>query len=207
MDNIIVVNNSILLNSLTKLRDKNLKSSQFRKEVSNIAKILLFEALKNEETEMRRIQTPFVESDFPSLNENEYVLVPILRAGLPMMEGCLEILEDAKVGFLAIKRDETTLESKVYYERLPHLEEKTVIILDPMVATAGSITKAIGIIESHNPKKIISLNIVVSKVGTEKLSKFKNVKFYVGSAGEDLNDKGYIVPGIGDAGDRCFNTY
>ncbi|MGC9187749.1 MAG: uracil phosphoribosyltransferase [Sulfurihydrogenibium sp.] len=132
MDNIIVVNNSILLNSLTKLRDKNLKSSQFRKEVSNIAKILLFEALRNEETEMRRIQTPFVESDFPSLNENEYVLVPILRVGLPMMEGCLEVLEDAKVGFLAIKRDETTLESKVYYERLPHLEEKTVIILDPL---------------------------------------------------------------------------
>ncbi|WP_297888799.1 uracil phosphoribosyltransferase [Sulfurihydrogenibium sp.] len=206
MENVIVVNNPILQTSLTKIRDKNLKSSLVRKHLSVIGKILLTQALKDEETYLKEVETQFSKGDFPTLKEDNYVIVPILRAGLPMMDGCLEILEEAKVGFLAIKRDEETLESKVYYERLPNLKDKTVIVVDPMVATGGSLIKAIEIIKSHNPKKIISLNVIASKIGIEKVSNHKDVLFYVGSVDEKLNDKGYIVPGIGDAGDRCFNT-
>jgi uracil phosphoribosyltransferase len=206
MENVVVVSNPILLNSLTKLRDKNLKSSLVRKHLSIIGKILLIEALKDEKTDLIEVETQFTVGNFPTLNEDSYVIVPILRAGLPMMEGCLEILEDAKVGFLAIKRDEETLESKIYYERIPDLKDKNVIIVDPMVATGGSLLKAIEIIKSYAPKKIVSLNVIASKVGIENISKHKDVIFYVGSIDEKLNDKGYIVPGIGDAGDRCFNT-
>lgn len=206
MKNIIVVDNPILKNSLTKIRDKNLKSSLVRKHLSIIAKVLLIEALKDEKTELKEVETQFAIRKFPILDEDNYVIVPILRAGLPMMEGCLEVLEGAKVGFLAIKRNEETLESTVYYERLPDLKGKNVIIVDPMVATGGSLIKAIEIVKSHNPKKIISLNVIASKIGIEKVSNNKDVLFYIGSIDEKLNDKGYIVPGIGDAGDRCFNT-
>lgn len=206
MENVFIIDNSILQNSLTKIRDKDLKPSLVRKHLSIIGKVLLIEALKNEDIKLKRIETWFTMDNFPVINEDDYVIVPILRAGLPMMEGCLEVLEDAKVGFLAIKRNEETLESKVFYERLPELENKTVIITDPMVATGGSLIKAIEIIKSKNPKKIISLNVIASKEGLERVSKFKDVFFYIGAVDPILNDKGYIVPGIGDAGDRCFNT-
>ncbi|MDM7272981.1 uracil phosphoribosyltransferase [Sulfurihydrogenibium azorense] len=177
MERVFVVDNSILQNSLTKIRDKDLKPSLVRKHLSIIGKVLLIEALKNEDIKLKRVETWFTMDNFPVINEDDYVIVPILRAGLPMMEGCLEVLEDAKVGFLAIKRNEETLESKVFYERLPELENKTVIITDPMVATGGSLIKAIEIIKSKNPKKIISLNVIASKEGLERVSKFKDVFF------------------------------
>ena len=206
MENIKLVNNTILKSSLTKLRDKNLKSSQVRKQIEIITKILLTEALKNENFSYIELETPIDKDLFPVLNEDNYVIIPILRAGLPMLNGCLEILPEAKVGFLAIKRNEETLKSTLFYERLPDLTDKTAIIVDPMVATGGSLEYAIEVVKNHNPKRIISLNIVASPQGITNVSKFKDVLFYIGQIDKGLNDKGYIVPGIGDAGDRSFNT-
>jgi uracil phosphoribosyltransferase len=206
MENIKIVDNMVLKNALTKLRDKNLKSSQVRKQIEIIAKILLIEALKNENPIYTEVETPLAKGSFEALEEDKYVIVPILRAGLPMLNGCLEVLPEAKAGFLAIKRDEETLKSTLFYERLPDLNGKTVIIIDPMVATGGSLEYAISVIKKHNPEKIISLNIVASPEGIRNVSKFKDVLFYIGQIDKGLNDKGYIIPGIGDAGDRAFNT-
>ena len=206
MENIKIVENTVLKNALTKLRDKNLKPYQVRKQIETVAKILLIEALKDENPIYTEVETPLAKDTFEVLEEDKYVIVPILRAGLPMLNGCLEILPEARAGFLAIKRDEETLESKLFYERLPDLNGKTVIIVDPMVATGGSLEYAINVIKNHNPEKIISLNIVASPEGIRNISKFRDVLFYIGQVDKGLNDKGYIVPGIGDAGDRAFNT-
>ncbi len=206
MENFFIVDNTILKNTLSKLRDKNLKPHNFRKGLSTIAKILLSYALEKETTYLKKVETPIGEGNFPFLAEENFVIIPILRAGLPMLDGCLEILQEAKVGFLALKRNEETLESVLYYERLPNLENKVAIIVDPMVATGGSLEYALEVVKKYNPKKIISLNVIVSPNGLKRLEKYKDVNFYIGSVDEGLNSKGFIVPGIGDAGDRAFNT-
>jgi uracil phosphoribosyltransferase len=158
MENIKIVDNMVLKNALTNLRDKNLKSSQVRKQIEIIAKILLIEALKNEKPIYTEVETPLAKGPFEALEKDKYVIVPILRAGLSM------------------------------------------IIVDPMVATGGSLEYAISVIKKHNPEKIISLNIVVSPEGIRNVSKFEDVLFYIGQIDKGLNNKGYIIPGIGDAG-------
>jgi uracil phosphoribosyltransferase len=123
-----------------------------------------------------------------------------------MLDGLLELFKNAKSGFLAIKRNEKTFESVLYYDRVPPLEEKTAIIIDPMVATGGSLDYALRVIKEKNPKKIISLNIIGAPVGLEKIEKnHPDIKLYIAQIDERL-EKGYIIPGIGDAGDRAFNT-
>ncbi len=206
MKNFFIVDNAVLINNLSKLRDKNLKPHDFRKGLSIIAKILLSYALEKENTHFENIETPISRGNFPFLDEENFVIIPILRAGLPMLDGCLELLPEAKVGFLALKRNEETLESILYYERLPQLENKVAIIVDPMVATGGSLDHAITIIKKYSPKKIISLNVIVSPDGLKRLEKYSDVNFYIANVDEGLNSKGFIVPGIGDAGDRAFNT-
>lgn len=206
MENFFIVDNAILKNTLSKLRDKSLKPNDFRKGLSIIAKILLSYALEKENTYLKKVETPIGEGNFSFLAEENFVIIPILRAGLPMLDGCLEMLPEAKVGFLALKRNEETLESVLYYERLPNLENKVVIIVDPMVATGGSLEYAIEVVKKYNPKKIISLNVIISPNGLKRLEKYKDVNFYIASIDEGLNSKGFIVPGIGDAGDRAFNT-
>lgn len=206
MENFFIVDNAILKNTLSKLRDKSLKPNDFRKGLSIIAKILLSYALEKENTYLKKVETPIGEGNFSFLAEENFVIIPILRAGLPMLDGCLEMLLEAKVGFLALKRNEETLESILYYERLPNLENKVVIIVDPMVATGGSLEYAIEVVKKYNPKKIISLNVIISPNGLKRLEKYKDVNFYIASIDEGLNSKGFIVPGIGDAGDRAFNT-
>lgn len=189
-----------------KLRNKETTPEVFRKTLSNIGKILLFEALKDEETIIKIVRTPLEEIVYPTLIEENFVIVAILRAGLPMLEGCVEVLPLAKSGFLGIKRDEETLQSTIYYKRIPDLTDKTVIVVDPMIATGGSMYLALEYIKSKNPKKIKSLHVIASPEGIENLKRFKDVKFFIGEIDRGLNDRGYIVPGIGDAGDRAFNT-
>ncbi|MEJ5172988.1 MAG: uracil phosphoribosyltransferase [Hydrogenothermaceae bacterium] len=206
MGNFVKVEHPLINTLVFKLRDRETSSEIFRKTLSNIAKILLFEALKDEETVVKDVETPLEKTVYPTLIEENFVIVAILRAGLPMLEGCLEVLPTAKSAFLGIKRDEETFQSTIYYKRVPDLTDKTVIVVDPMVATGGSISLALDYIKSKNPKKIKSLHVIASPMGIENIKKFEDVKFFVGEIDRGLNDRGYIVPGIGDAGDRSYNT-
>ncbi len=207
MENIINVKHPLLVNLVTKLRDINTNSYDFRKYLSEVGRILLIEALRDEELQEKEIQIWIGKYRFPSLNEQKYVFIPILRAGLPMLDGVLEMIPLARSGFLAIKRNEETLESVLYYDRVPPLEGKTAVLLDPMVATGGSLDYAISVVKKKNPDRIISLNVIGAPEGLKRISdKHPDVKVFIAQIDERLNDRGYIIPGIGDAGDRAFNT-
>ncbi len=207
MDNIVEIKHPLAKNLLTKLRDINTTSYLFRKYLSEIAKILLFEALKEEKLLEKEIEIWIGKEKFPVLDEESFVFIPILRAGLPMLDGVFEILNNAQAGFLALKRDEETLKSILYYDRVPPLEGKTAVILDPMVATGGSLDYALSVVKEKNPKRIVSLNVVGAPEGLKKISeKHPDVKVFIVSIDKGLNNKGFIIPGLGDAGDRAFNT-
>ncbi len=207
MENIKEIQHPIAKNLLTKLRDINTTPYLFRKYLSEIARVLLFEALKEEKLVEKEIDIWIGRYVFPVIEEEKFVFIPILRAGLPMLDGTLEVINNAKAGFLAIKRDEETLESILYYDRVPQLDGKTAIILDPMVATGGSLDYALNVVKEKKPERIISLNVVGAPEGLSRIShKHPDVSVYIASIDEKLNDKGYIIPGLGDAGDRAFNT-
>ncbi len=207
MDNVFHIDHPLLKNLITKLRDINTEGYFFRKFLSEVGRILLVEALKEEKTVEIEINTWIGNSKFPALQEERYVFIPILRAGLPMLEGVSEMLPHSKAGFLALKRDEETLESHLYYDRVPDLTGCTAIILDPMVATGGSLDYAVRVIKQKNPDKIISLNVIGAPEGLSRVSSnHPDIKIYIAQIDKGLNDKGYIVPGIGDAGDRAYNT-
>ena len=207
MQNVHESTHPLIKDLVNKIRDVNLDSNLFRKYVGAIAKILLFEALNNENLEIREIETWIGKKEFGFLPEENYVFIPILRAGLPMLDGIIEIMPLAKAGFLAMKRDETTFKSILYYKRVPELRGKTAIILDPMVATGGSLHDAVEEIKKEKPKKIVTLNIVGVKEGLYYVSKsHPDIEIYIAQIDEKLNDQKYIIPGIGDAGDRAYNT-
>ena len=155
-------------------------------------------------TRSMQIETPMGEYVFEFVIEEDFVFVPILRAGLPMLNGALRVFQKASVGFLAIRRDEETLKSHVYYSRLPHLEGKHVVILDPMLATGGTLELALKIIMEKNPKKVYTFHLVASPEGVERF-KYWEVSISTVSLDDGLNTKGYIVPGVGDMGDRLFS--
>ncbi len=201
------INNSLIFNYISKIRNINLESFLFRKYISEIAKNLAMSAFEKEEMIIKKTPTWMGEQDFLFLDEEKYVFIPILRAALPMLDGVLEMMPSAKAGFLALRRDEDTFESKLFYDRVPNLEGKIAVLLDPMVATGGSLDYAINIIKSKNPLKIISFNIIGSPEGLEFVSsRHRNVDIYIAQIDKELNDKKYILPGIGDAGDRAYNT-
>ncbi|WP_457638874.1 uracil phosphoribosyltransferase [Persephonella sp.] len=207
MKNVINVKHPLLEHLVTVLRDINTPPDRFRKTISQIGKTLFTEALREEKTKNKKVSTWVGEGYFPSLEEESYVFIPILRAGLPMLDGLLEIMPSAVSGFLAVKRNEETLESRVYYDRVPDLKGKTAVVLDPMVATGGSLNTALSIIKEKNPEKVISINIIGAPEGLENVSKsHPDVKIFIAQIDEKLNDKGFIIPGLGDAGDRAYNT-
>lgn len=207
MQTIHEIEHPLLLNLVSKIRDVELESNLFRKYLGEIAKILLMKAFEQEELKLKSIKTWIGAKEFLFLDEEKYVFIPILRAALPMLEGVIDILPGAKAGFLALKRDEETFESKLFYDRVPDLKGKRAILLDPMVATGGSLCYALEIIKKKNPLNIISLNVVGAPEGLEKIAKaHPDVPLYIAQIDESLNDKKYILPGIGDAGDRAYNT-
>ncbi len=208
MENIFESKHPIIKTLVNRIRDIHLESNLFRKYIGEIAKFLLFEAFYGEKLQEKEIETWIGKRSFGFLEENNMVFIPILRAAIPMMNGILEFMPEAKAGFLAMKRDETTYRPTLFYKRIPSLKDKTAILLDPMVATGGSLTDAVSIIKKENPKKIISLNIVGVKEGLYKVVAIHpDIKIYIAQIDERLNDKKFIIPGIGDAGDRAYNTF
>jgi len=201
------LSNPIAKTLLNHLRETKTDALRFRHIVQELSRLLVYEALKNETLHDQTIITWQGEERFGFIKEEDIIFVTILRAGLPMIESVTALFPNASSGFLAMKRDENTHQSILYYDRIPDCKDKTVIIVDPMVATAGSLCDAISLIESKSPKKIISLNIIGSPEGMAILEqKHPNVEVFIAHIDEKLNESKFIIPGLGDAGDRSYNT-
>lgn len=203
---ITVLNNPLLRHMLNQVRRADLSADKLRLFVESLTIMALPYLFEDELRVSRYIKTPLEEGLFEFLEEESYRFVCILRAGLPMLWGALKVMPQAKAGFLAIKRDDETLTSKLHYSRLPDLENRNVILLDPMLATGGTLLVAIDELKKAHPRKIKSLHLVASHQGLERVkSQHPDVELYVISVDRELNSKGYILPGVGDMGDRLFS--
>lgn len=199
--------NVVVKHLINKLRDVQTNSNEFRLTIEEISRILVSEALADFKTITTNIQTWQGPLDVKVIEVQKLVLIPILRAGEPMLTGILRTLPYAKSGFLAMKRDEKTSLSKLFYENIPALDDKTVILLDPMVATGGSLIDGITYLKSKGAQKIISLNILGAPEGIKKVQDaHPDVDIFIAQIDERLDENNYIRPGLGDAGDRAFNT-
>lgn len=199
--------NVVVKHLVNRLRDVRTASNEFRLTIEEISRIVASEALSDFPTVTQNINTWQGPIDVQMLEVQKLVLVPILRAGEPMLTGILKTLPYARSGFLAMKRDEETAESKLFYENIPNLDDKTVLLLDPMVATGGSLIDGIDYLKSKGAKKIISLNVLGAPEGIKKVQDaHPDVDIYIAQIDERLDENNYIRPGLGDAGDRAFNT-
>lgn len=192
---------------VTHLRDEKSDAVRFRHLISELTKELVYEALKGFTLVQKSIKTWRGEESFPAIDEEKIVVATVLRAGMPMLDSVLELLPGASAGFLGMKRDETTHKSVLYYDRLPDCKGKTVLLVDPMVATGGSMSDALELIKSREPFKIITLNIIGSPEGVDFIqSANPDIDIYIAQIDKGLNEDKFIVPGLGDAGDRSYNT-
>ena len=206
--NVFVMDHPLIQHKLTHLRDKKTGSKEFRELVSEIATLMCYEATRDLPLEDIEIETPMGKAVTKVIAGRKLAFVPILRAGLGMVDGVLNLLPAAKVGHIGLYRDETTLKPVEYYNKLPSdIPERDVIVLDPMLATGGSAIDAITIIKRSCPKSIKFMCIIAAPEGIEALTAaHPDVHVYCASVDSHLNDIGYIVPGLGDAGDRIFGT-
>jgi len=189
------------------LRETKTDALRFRHIVHELARFLVYEALKSEPLYPKDISTWRGKQNFDFILEENLLFVTVLRAGLPMIESLTALFPEASSGFLAMKRDESTHQSVLYYDRIPECKNKTVIIVDPMIATGGSLCDAISVIKEKSPKNILSLNIIGAPEGLEILKqKHPNVDIYIAQIDTKLNENMFIIPGLGDAGDRSYNT-
>ena len=196
----------VVQNKVNLLRDSSLPQEKLRKTLKELSTLLVYESLYDLKLELRKINTWIGEKFFPFVKEEDVVFIPILRAGLGMLDGALEVVPNAKVGFVAAKRNEKTLKARIYYQRLPELSGKVVLILDPMLATGGTLEVVLREIKKRKPKVIKSVHVISSPEGSLRISKkFKEVEIFVGKMDERLNAKGYIIPGLGDMGDRLYS--
>ena len=204
----IILNHPLVTHKISILRKESTSTKEFRELISELATILCYEALKDANLKEVEIKTPITKTSGNFLNEDEYAFVPILRAGMGMIDGVLNVIPNAKIGHIGLYRNEETLEPIEYYCKLPkNIESKTVIILDPMLATGGSGSEAISMIKKRGVKKIKFLAIIAAPEGLEKIKNdHPDVEIYAACKDSHLNDSGYIVPGLGDAGDRIFGT-
>lgn len=204
----IILNHPMIEHKISILRSKTTSTKEFRELISEIATILCLEALKDAPLKEIEVETPITKTKGHIIDENDYAFVPILRAGLGMVDGVLTLMPNAKIGHIGLYRNEETLEPVEYYCKLPkHIEDKTVIVLDPMLATGGSGSAAITMLKKRGVKKIKFLCVIAAPVGIKKIQEdHPDVSIYVAKLDEKLNDVGYIVPGLGDAGDRIFGT-
>lgn len=202
-----ILNHPLIVHKLTVMRSKDTKSNVFKRNLDEIAMLMAYEVTKNIALKDKTIETPIVEMVGKEL-EREIILIPILRAGLGLVEGFRAILPIAKVGHIGIARNEETLQAEAYYEKFPSgMDEADVIVVDPMLATGASAIDAIENIKSKGAKRIKLVCLLGAPEGVKAIEeKFPDVELYLGVLDSHLNEKGYIVPGLGDAGDRLFGT-
>lgn len=207
LKNLTIVDHPLAKRDLTILRDKNTTPLEFRNAIKRISSVLVTAVSKNFELKEIKVQTPLEKTTGYRLN-HDIVIVPILRAGLSLVEPFLEMIPDAKVGHIGLYRDEETLKPVDYYLKLPkNIKKAKVLIIDPMLATGGSATAAITFLKERGASDITLVCLVAAPEGVNKVSSVhKDVKIFAISLDRTLNDKGYILPGLGDAGDRTFGT-
>ncbi|NLM12984.1 MAG: uracil phosphoribosyltransferase [Epulopiscium sp.] len=208
MGQIYVMDHPLIQHKVSMLRSKNTGSKEFRELVEEIAMLMCYEATRDLPLEEIEVETPVAKAKAKALAGKKLGIVPILRAGLGMVDGMLNLVPAAKVGHIGLYRDPETLEPVEYYCKLPYdAPERDIYVLDPMLATGGSASAAIQFIKDKGVQRIRFLCLIAAPEGVERLTKdHPDVDIYVAALDEKLNDHGYIVPGLGDAGDRLFGT-
>lgn len=206
----LVVEHPLIAAKVTELRDKQTPMPRFQQLATELVGLLAFEATKELDVEKVEVITPVSPTTGVKLTEPLPLLVPILRAGLGMLSGMQQVIPNAEVGFLGVVRNEETLLPAIYADRMPaRLDNRTVIVLDPMLATGGSLIAAIEIMLARGAKKVIAITLISAPEGVEAVGKKfanQNVTVVTSALDEKLNEHGYIVPGLGDAGDRLFGV-
>ena len=205
---ITIFDHPLIKHKVALLRDVNTHTNQFRELVEEITTLMAYEALKDIPTKQVEVTTPLETTTQTVVAENSVAIIPILRAGLGMVNGIHTLLPTAKVGHIGMYRDHDTLKPKEYYCKLPEgIEDKICIIIDPMLATGGSAVAAIDLLKQRGAKKIKLMDIIAAPQGVEAVQKaHPDVQIYIAQLDRCLNKNGYILPGLGDAGDRIFGT-
>ena len=208
MSKVCVFDHPLILHKLSILRDKGTSVKEFRELVSEIAMLMCYEATRDLPLEDVEIETPVARATVKRIAGKKLAIVPILRAGLGMVDGMVSMMPNVKVGHIGLYRNEETLEPVEYYCKLPKdIAERDVFVLDPMLATGGSAIDAITQIKKHGAKRIKFIGLIAAPEGIKALHEaHPDVDIYLGAQDDHLNENGYIVPGLGDAGDRIYGT-
>ncbi len=204
----IILDNPLIRHKLSIIRNKNTGTKEFREIIGEIASLLCYKAMEDAKLKTIEIETPLCKMETEVLDENEYAFVPILRAGTGMLDGLIHVIPNAKIGHIGLYRNEETLKPVKYYYKMPKdIQKRQVIVLDPMLATGGSAVDAITMLKEDGVKNIKFLSIISAPEGIKKLEEnHPDVQLYTACVDKSLNEFGYIVPGLGDAGDRIFGT-
>ncbi len=207
-ENVTIFKHPLIQHKISLIRSKDCGTREFRTVIGEISMLMGYEVLSDLETELVEIETPMETMKGPMLKGKKLAIVPILRAGLGMVDGMLALVPSAKVGHVGMYRDEETLEPKEYYCKLPEdIDQRMVLIVDPMLATGGSANAAIDFVKKQGAKQIKFVSIIAAPEGVEFLAQHHpDIQIYCGALDRELNEHGYILPGLGDAGDRIFGT-
>ncbi len=207
-ENVVILEHPLIKHKISMLRDKNTGANEFRKLIEEIAMLMGYEALRDLPVENVEVETPIEKCMTPVIAGRKLAVVPILRAGLGMISGILALTPSAKVGHIGLCRNEVTHEPEEYYCKLPTpIDERIIVVTDPMLATGGSAVAAVDFIKQHGGRKIKFMSIIAAPEGVERLmNAHPDVQLYVGQMDRCLNEEAYICPGLGDAGDRIFGT-
>ena len=207
MEQVTVITHPLVQHNLARLRDKRTQPEEFRRCLSEVAALMVYEATRSFETLAVDVETPLATARGQQLSR-PVVLVPVLRAGLGMLNSILQLIPHAGVGFIGVKRDEATFRAEVYHKSLPEdLSAFEVILIDPMLATGGSALAALQLVTDRKAHRIRLVSLVAAPEGIKNLrSRMPNVPIFVAAIDDRLNEKAYIVPGLGDAGDRLFGV-
>ena len=208
MENVTYIDHPLVQHKISMLRKKTTGTNEFRTLVEEIATLMGYEALRDLPLEDVEVETPIETCMTPMLAGKKLAIVPILRAGLGMVNGVLSLVPSAKIGHIGLYRDEETHEPHEYFCKLPNpIEQRTIVVTDPMLATGGSAVAAIDFIKQHGGKHIKFMCIIAAPEGVKRLHEaHPDVQIYVGHLDRELNENAYFCPGLGDAGDRIFGT-
>ena len=206
--NVFIFDHPLIKHKIAILRDKNTGMKEFRELIEEITTVMTYESMLDVDLIPVEVETPLEKTTQYKVPEESIVIVPILRAGLGMVNGVHKVFPAAKVGHIGMYRDEQTLQPQEYYCKLPYgIESKTVFLVDPMLATGGSAVDALDALKKRGCKKIKLMSIIAAPVGVERVATaHPDVPVYVSTLDRELNGNGYILPGLGDAGDRLFGT-